>query len=522
MADQTLEIVAPTGSGSFTLNLAAYGATGISPYTADSPLTFTEDATNLGIFRSTRTSVTSAGLFTGLDSNGSMWHFLLANVTDTYFGSLNRLSPNLLNTTGAMPVNVTQWLGTAPSTPTVAGVPNVNAKTWNDLATVALPLVPTTAGRTLVVDAAGLADANVVKVGPSGSGTAQTAGDIPARLPAALTGDGNIKADALKANGAAIPTNFAALDINASGHVSRVVLTDTLTTYTGNTPQTGDSFVRLGAPSGASVSADIAAVKTDTGNLVTRITSTLFSGITSLAKWLGLLAGKTADAGTLAELVATTAGAGYLNSTDSLEAIRDRGDAAWITGSGVGTGARSVTITVNDGATVLQTAIVRMSQGAESYTATTNVSGVATFSLDDATWTVTITKAGYSFTPTTIIVNGTETQTYSMTAVTVTPATAPGQTTVYGTFYNATGAGEQGVVIDLRLSAFSASAAGLGYDTSIMTDVSDASGNVEFLACWRGAVYEARRRGRHQTWVSFTTASATTSPLPVLIGDDAS
>jgi len=45
---------------------------------------------------------------------------------------------------------------------------------------------PATSGRSMVVDAAGLVDANTVKVGPTGSGTAQTAGDIPARLPAAL------------------------------------------------------------------------------------------------------------------------------------------------------------------------------------------------------------------------------------------------------------------------------------------------------------------------------------------------
>src|SRR6185436_13078399 len=45
----------------------------------------------------------------------------------------------------------------------------------------------------------------------------------------------------------AFPSNFAALGINASGHVSRVVLVDTLTTYTGNTVQTGDSFARIGA-----------------------------------------------------------------------------------------------------------------------------------------------------------------------------------------------------------------------------------------------------------------------------------
>lgn len=63
----------------------------------------------------------------------------------------------------------------------------------------------------------------------------------------------------------------------------------------------------------------------------------LFSGITYMSKWLGALAGKTADSGTLAEINATTAGAGYNNTTDSQEAIRDRGDSAWTGGAGGGT-----------------------------------------------------------------------------------------------------------------------------------------------------------------------------------------
>lgn len=46
----------------------------------------------------------------------------------------------------------------------------------------------------------------------------------------------------------------------ATNKVQGVVLVDTLTTYTGNTVQTGDSFARLGAPAGASVSADILAI----------------------------------------------------------------------------------------------------------------------------------------------------------------------------------------------------------------------------------------------------------------------
>ena len=67
--------------------------------------------------------------------------------------------------TDVLDASVTQWLGTAASTPTVAGVPNVNAKTWNDLTTVALPLVPTTAGRTLDVSATGEAGVDWANVG---------------------------------------------------------------------------------------------------------------------------------------------------------------------------------------------------------------------------------------------------------------------------------------------------------------------------------------------------------------------
>lgn len=70
-----------------------------------------------------------------------------------------------VSTAGDAEANVTKWLSTAVSTPTVAGVPNVNVKTWNDLTTVALPLVPTTAGRTLDVSAGGEAGIDWANVG---------------------------------------------------------------------------------------------------------------------------------------------------------------------------------------------------------------------------------------------------------------------------------------------------------------------------------------------------------------------
>lgn len=51
----------------------------------------------------------------------------------------------------------------------------------------------------------------------------------------------------------------------------------TIQIYT-NHPQSGDAFVRLGAPAGASVSADIAAVQADTDNIQTRLPAALVSG----------------------------------------------------------------------------------------------------------------------------------------------------------------------------------------------------------------------------------------------------
>lgn len=120
-------------------------------------------------------------------------------------------------------------------------------------------------------------------------------------------------------------------------------------------------LAKLGSPAGASVSADIAAVKTDTGNLVTRITSTLFSGITSLKQWLGLILGKqTADSTALTEVRSTGAGSGtYDPTTDSQEAIRDRGDAAWVTGDLAGALATVGLTDASQAATYTQQAAIK-------------------------------------------------------------------------------------------------------------------------------------------------------------------
>lgn len=65
----------------------------------------------------------------------------------------------------AVAANVTRLLGTAWLTPGTAGTPDVNVKLWNALATVELPLAPTTAGRKLDVSAGGEAGVDWANVG---------------------------------------------------------------------------------------------------------------------------------------------------------------------------------------------------------------------------------------------------------------------------------------------------------------------------------------------------------------------
>jgi hypothetical protein len=60
-----------------------------------------------------------------------------------------------------------------------------------------------------------------------------------------------------------VPPNFTTMGIESDGDLTKVNSLD------GHTVQTGDNYTRLGAPAGASVSADIASVKSDSGSILT-------------------------------------------------------------------------------------------------------------------------------------------------------------------------------------------------------------------------------------------------------------
>lgn len=142
-------------------------------------------------------------------------------------------------------------------------------------------LRPATASRKLVVDAAGLADANMVKAGPSGSGTAQTAGDIigdtndiQSRLPAALVSgrmDSSVGAMASAVLTATAIAADAITDAKVASDVTIASVTGAVGSVTGAVGSVtgnvgGNVTGSVGSVTGLTAS-DVAAIKAKTDNL---------------------------------------------------------------------------------------------------------------------------------------------------------------------------------------------------------------------------------------------------------------
>ena len=194
------------------------------------------------------------------------------------------------------------------------------------------------------------------------------------------------------------------------------------------------------------------------------------------------------------------------------------GSGAWTSG-GAGSGARTVTTTVNDGTNPIEGAKVRYTLGAENYVQTTDVNGQCTHNLDDGTWTVAITKAGYSFSGSTLAVSADATPTYSMTQVTITTSD-PGFTTLFADVYDEdgtkTGAGTK---VYLAIVSVPSGDTGHVFDSQPRVETTDSNGLVQFTNCVQGAVYELWR-GRRGTPTRVTIGTDPTQAAPSIIGSD--
>lgn len=440
--------------------------------------------------------------------------------------------------------------------------------------TIGKLLHPTTAGRTLDVNAGGEAGLDLdntsgtIDAAQLGADCITNAKIADEAIAAENLATGALTADAFAAN-ALVAATFAASSLDGKGDWS--TLTQTQVTG-GAYPLDADGSGRVRLVSGTAageislssglITAMAGTVQTFDGLVIT-LALQLANGLSAtqgnlydrMLAFTQLLARKDAgiatDRSTELDLINANEGAGggaYDNTRESVEALRDRGDAAWLQGSGgdateakqntiistlgtvaktgadsdtletlsdqidgieggTGSGARTVAVTVNDGADALENAIVRFTEGANTYAGPTDASGEISFSLDDATYAVAISKVGYTFTPTTLVVDGDKTPTYSMAAVTISAPPNASTTTGVMTVYDEEGSVEEGVEVSVQIID-GPGTAGIGYDSTVWTETSSALGVVEFAGIILGGHYRIWRGDSKPSAETFTAPSS--------------
>lgn len=173
--------------------------------------------------------------------------------------------------------------------------------------------------------------------------------------------------------------------------------------------------------------------------------------------------------------------------------------------SASGSGARTVTITILLEGNPVEGAKVRLTKSGESYLLTTDELGEATFNLDDGTWTVSITSPGTSFTGASLVVNGNESEAYSLTPINIPTPSSPDRCSVYALVVDKDIQPEQDVTVTAYLHAVTGT--GTIYTKEIITETSDSDGVVVF-ELGRNLYYRFRRESGKLT-------------EPILIPDEA-
>ncbi len=379
-------------------------------------------------------------------------------------------------TAANLPANVTQLLGTAWLTPGTAGTPDVNVASY---ATGKTPLQPATAGRTLVVDAAGLADANVVKVGPTGSGTAQTAANI-----------GSLVA---KFAGITVLANWLGMLFGKqTGDATALTELKATGAGSGTFDPTTDSLE-------AAADGDFNATEKTSLNAATPNLNVAYDAAKTAATQMSV------DAIPAALFVDGGANKLKVNTDHSVNA----------TGGSGTTGAFLDSITVNDGTDPIEGAIVRyLWNGATWFIGTTDINGAVSVPVDAHTYTVAITCPTFNGLTAQRTVTADGSHTYSLVKQVITPSTDP-HTTCYLTVLGNAGAAKAGVQVRLTTTQMP-EGTGTAVDNPTTLGTTDSNGLVQFIGQPRQASYRLTI-GTGLPFEGITSANSTT-PLVNALG----
>ena len=171
-----------------------------------------------------------------------------------------------------------------------------------------------------------------------------------------------------------------------------------------------------------------------------------------------------------------------------------------------GAGVYAVTLTITDGANPIQNAVVNLTVNASVYSGATNSSGVVVLSPNEgaATYGVKMRAGGYQFTPTTLIVTGNQSHTYSLTRYIPNPSSV-GLVTCSIYARDELFAPLAGVQFSLRLQSLPSGDAGNHPRRNPRVVASNITGLAEFVDVLPGASYSLSDGGNSISFVAPNT-----------------
>jgi hypothetical protein len=202
--------------------------------------------------------------------------------------------------------------------------------------------------------------------------------------------------------------------------------------------------------------------------------------------------------------------------------INPNGNGSVPTTGASGSGAYSLIVNVNDGANPIPGAMVRIGGPQSAGAIATNTAGNANFALNSGTITVTTTATGYAGSATVHTIDnsgrwdttGSADLSISLSAAGASLSPGSAQTTAYLTTRDGQGDPIAGVTLTFALIDPQASAD--SYDLGTFTATSDNTGLLQVLLR-QSSTYQARLATG--PWTTFTTGSASSFPLPEILGN---
>jgi len=177
---------------------------------------------------------------------------------------------------------------------------------------------------------------------------------------------------------------------------------------------------------------------------------------------------------------------------------------------------RTVTVTDADTDEPIEAAKVRLYRTGETGTEATDGDGIASFTVEAATWSYSVTASGYTGVSGTVVVSANGNTPVQMEAVSITPPSNPDLSAIVVLCLDAAGQPEPDVDVDIRIVTVPSGSRNIAYKGAKQTATSDDDGIARFEVV-QGSVCEWKR-GRADVWSRVTIDSDSVTNVTSVIG----